>query len=207
MDERMIPTKANLIKAKSLLQFSNKGYELLDKKRNVLIREMMSLVERAKEVQGEIDETFSVAYEALLIARVSLGTANLNEIALSIPKDEDYDILQKSVMGIEIPKVNYKRTKSDMSYGLYRTSAAFDVAIEKFTKVRYFTYELAEIENAIYKLAVEINKTKKRANALEKIQIPKYKETVKNIEEVLEEKEREDFVRLKKVKSRKDNYT
>ncbi len=90
MDDRMIPTKANLIKAKSLLQFSNKGYDLLDKKRNVLIREMMSLVEKAKDVQGKIDETFNVAYEALLIARVSLGTANLNEIALSIPKNEEY---------------------------------------------------------------------------------------------------------------------
>lgn len=74
--------------------------------------------------------------------------------------------------------------------------------MRKFRRVRFLTYELAEVETKVYKLAMEIKKTQKRANALEKIQIPKYKALVKNIEETLEEKEREDFFRLKRVKSK-----
>lgn len=77
-----------------------------------------------------------------------------------------------------------------------------DIAAKKFLEIKYLIYELAEIENAVFKIAMEIKKTGKRANALDKIQIPRYEEAVKYIQDVLEEKEREDFFRLKKVKDR-----
>jgi V/A-type H+-transporting ATPase subunit D len=204
MNQTYAPTKANLIKAKNLLGFSIKGFELLDKKRNVLIREMMGLIDRAGSIQNEIRSVYNEAYESLRFANVTLGVNAVEEIAISIPNSEDYQVILTSVMGVEIPEVRYKKDKFQVSYGFFRTNAALDTAVRKFRKVRFLTYELAEVETKVYKLAMEIKKTQKRANALEKIQIPKYKALVKKIEETLEEKEREDFFRLKRVKSKSE---
>lgn len=197
------PTKSNLMKAKSSLEFSQKGFELLDKKRNVLIREMMELMEKAKRIQEKMDTIFEEAYNALQVVNITLGIRNVEEIALSIPKDEEYDILLKSVMGVEIPSLRYEEKDIEPTYGFHSTNPALDIAVIKFKEVKYLIYELAEMENSIYRLAKEIEKAGKRANALDNIQIPKYKEQVKYIEEVLEEKEREDFFRLKRLKKGK----
>lgn len=202
MNSQMAPTKANLIKSKNMLSFSKKGYDLLDKKRNVLIREMMSLVSSANDIQEKIQKNFDSAFEALKFANITLGYNAVEELAISVPDTEDFQVLYHSVMGVEIPEVRYEEKLLTVTYGFYRTNAALDEAMEKFRLVRFLTYELAEIENAVYKLAMEIKKTQKRANALEKIQIPKYRQIVKNIEETLEEKEREDFFRLKKIKDK-----
>ena len=204
METQFTPTKSNLIKAKENLKFSVSGYALLDKKRTVLIREAMELMDRAAEIQKRVQSEFVEAYETLRIANVTLGVNKVQDVALSISKDEDMDILHRSVMGVELPEVVYKRNhKTEPSYGFYRTNVALDKAVQKMADLRYLIYELAEIENAMYMLSLEIKKTTKRANALDKIQIPRYKEAVKYITEVLEEKEREDFFRLKKVKHKK----
>lgn len=199
---KMAPTKANLMKSKSMLGFSKKGYDLLDRKRNVLIREVMGLVSRAENIQQQITEIFAEAYQSLQYANILIGTNVVHELSGAISKGENYEVLLQSVMGVEIPKVKYKREPLQPSYGLFRTNATFDDAVKRFHEVKYLIYELAEIETAVYKLAMEIKKTQKRANGLEKIQIPKYTEIVKDIENALEEKEREDFFRLKRVKSK-----
>lgn len=204
MENQFTPTKANLIKAKENLSFSKNGYALLDKKRTVLIREAMELMDRASEMQKKVRKEFVDAYEALEIANITLGVNTVSDVAVSISKDENFDILHRSVMGLELPEVVYKRdTKLEPSYGFYRTNVALDKAVKEMAELRYLIYELAELENAMYMLSLEIKKTAKRANALDKIQIPRYKEAVKYITDVLEEKEREDFFRLKKVKSKK----
>lgn len=202
MNSEFAPTKANLIKSKNMLSFSKRGYDLLDKKRNVLIREMMSLVSSANDIQEKIQKNFYSAFEALKFANITLGYSAVEELAISVADTEDFQVLYHSVMGVEIPEVRYEEKPLTVTYGFYRTNGALDEAMEKFRLVRFLTYELAEIENAVYKLAMEIKKTQKRANALEKIQIPKYRQIVKNIEETLEEKEREDFFRLKKIKDK-----
>ncbi len=201
---KMTPTKANLMKSKSMLDFSLKGYDLLDQKRNVLIKEVMSLVSYAEEIQNAIEEKFKSAYTSLQYANVIIGNVIINDLAESVPLDEKYDILLHSVMGVEIPKVKYEKKDIKPSYGLFRSNISFDSAFNEFNDIKYLIYELAEVETTVYKLAMEIKKTQKRANGLEKIQIPKYKYLVKSIEESLEEKEREDFFRLKRVKSKKD---
>ena len=205
MNKKMTPTKANLMKSKSMLTFSRKGYNLLDRKRNVLIREVMSLVAKAEVMQKKIDKTFQEAYESLQYTNIIIGTNIVTELTTSILKDEDYDVRLHSIMGVEIPKVIYEKKEIQPSFGLFRTNATFDNALKKFTLAKYMTYELAEIETTVYKLAMEIKKTQRRANGLEKIQIPRYTLIVKDIENSLEEKEREDFFRLKKVKSKKQN--
>lgn len=201
--ENMAPTKSNLMSAQNSLEFSQKGFELLDKKRNVLIREMMSYVGRAEELQKRVNETFNAAYDALMKANITIGISTVEDIAMAIPEADEYEVLFKSVMGVEVPHINYEKKDIEPQYSFYRSNTAMDLAYEKFNDVKYLIYELAEVENAVYKLAMEIKKTQKRANALENIQIPKFKQIVKNISDVLEEKDREDFFRLKVVKKKK----
>ena len=202
MSQEFTPTKANLLKSKDALDFSKKGFSLLDKKRTVLIREVMGLVEKANEIQKLVEEKFEEGYRALQVVNMTIGINNVQEIALSIPNDESFEILYRSIMGLEVPTVEYEKKEDHPTYSFYRTNPAMDIAAKKFLEIKYLIYELAEIENAVYKIAMEIKKTGKRANALDKIQIPRYEEAVKYIQDVLEEKEREDFFRLKKVKDR-----
>lgn len=196
------PTKSNLISAQVSLEFSQNGYELLDKKRNVLIREMMGLINRAKNIQDRIDSTFTQAYEALQVANMTEGISTVESIAGSIDEADDYEILVRSVMGVEIPSLKFIKKNLEPTYSFYKTNNAFDIAIMKFQQIKYLIYELAEIENSVYRLAMEVKRTQKRTNSLQNIQIPKFKGLVKYIQDVLEEKEREDFFRLKMVKKK-----
>jgi len=203
MQENIAPTKANLMTAQVALDFSKKGYELLDKKRNVLIREMMSFMDRAKVIQQKMQEIFKEAYEALIMANITIGINEVNEVAESIPQATEFTILTKSVMGVEIPQIKYEKRELVPYYSFYHTNTALDIALKEFHQVKYLLYELAEIEDSVYKLATEIKRTQKRTNALKNIQIPKYEALVKMISEMLEEKEREDFFRLKVLKRKK----
>ena len=204
MQENIAPTKANLMTAQVALDFSKKGYELLDKKRNVLIREMMSFMDRAKIIQQKMQEIFKEAYKALIMANITIGINEVNEVAESIPQATEFTILTQSVMGVEIPQIKYEKRELEPYYSFYHTNTALDVALKEFHRVKYLLYELAEIEDSVYKLATEIKRTQKRTNALKNIQIPKYEALVKMISEMLEEKEREDFFRLKVLKKKKN---
>lgn len=199
---KITPTKTNLIKSKNSLEFAKKGYELLDRKRTVLIREMMSLIDKASMLQKQIETEFENAYRELRFINITMGEDHVSELAKSLGKEEDFNIQYRSVMGIEFPTIRRENTELTAEYGIYRTNADFDKAVETFQSVKGTIYELAEIENSVYKLVMEIKKTQKRANALDKIQIPLYEKTIKYIDEVLEEKGREDFFRLKKIKSK-----
>lgn len=197
------PTKSNLIKAKSSLLLSQKGYEILDKKRLVLVKEMMALVNKVREMHDDIYDTLKDAYEALQKANVLLGVKNVEDISSGVPKEEEFDMLLRSVMGIDIPSLKFKKEDTlHPTYSIYGSNATLDEARLKFIFAKNKMYELAEVENSIYKLAREIQKIKKRTNALQYVQIPKYKELVKYIQNVLEEKEREDFFRLKRLKNK-----
>lgn len=203
MANKVIPTKANLLAAKASLEFAKKGYDLLDKKRTVLIKEMMDLNKRAASIQKEIEEAFKSSYQTLEEATISMGTDMLDEIARSMVNEEEYEIISRSVMGVEIPQIKFQKKKMQAEYSIHETTTAFDQAAQDLHEIRYLIYELAQVETGVFRLAEEIKKTQKRANALDKIQIPKYGVIVREIENVLAEKEREDFFRLKKVKDRK----
>ena len=198
----VLPTKGNLIATKHSLELANTGFELMDRKRNILTREMMGLISRAEEIQSRIDSTFSEAYDALMLANISMGkTIHLAE---QVPVDESVAIRYRSVMGVEIPTVLAKPAQQPLPYGLSITNSAFDDALIKFGRVKELVRELSELENTIYRLAFTISKTQKRANALKNIVIPGYEETIRLITEALEEKEREEFARLKVIKAQKN---
>ena len=206
MQMNTAPTKGNLMAAKNTLRLSQRGYEMLDKKRNILIREMMQLIEEAKEVEAGIEETFSHAYRALEDASLIMGMHNIEKFAQSAPIEDSVTIDLRSVMGVEIPVVRDEKQSDRPVYSFYSSTSALDEALIKFNDVKHMTVRLTEIENAIYRLAVNIRKTQKRANALENITIPMYEKITKEISTALEEKEREEHTRLKIIKRGKEEY-
>jgi V/A-type H+-transporting ATPase subunit D len=145
---------------------------------------------------------FDEAYGALQIANITMGISNVDQIAQSVSEAADFDVRGKSIMGVEIPEIEHGPNQLTHYYSFYHTNTALDVAMQKFYEVRVLLYELSQVEDSVYKLAMEVKKTQKRANALQNIQIPKYRELVSKILEVLEEREREDFFRLKVVKKK-----
>ena len=201
MAVQAVPTKGNLMNTKKSLSLARVGYELMDKKRNILIREMMNLIDKANEIQGKIDSAYEEAYIALQTANITHGFCD--EISRATPVENSLKLDYRSVMGVEIPILTIKPiTKHNLTYGLYSTDTALDNAHQKFSEVKRLTVELAEIENSVYRLAVS-KKTQKRANALKNIMIPRFEETVKFITDALDEKDREEFSRLKVIKKKK----
>ena len=198
----VLPTKGNLIATKHSLELASTGYELMDRKRNILTREMMGLISQAEALQSRIDSTFSEAYDALMLANITLGKTI--HIAESVPVDQSVELRYRSVMGVEIPTVLGDDASNSLRYGLSVTNSALDDALVKFNLVKELVKELAELENTIYRLAFSVKKTQKRANALKNIVIPGYEKTITQITEVLEEKEREEFSRLKVIKAQKN---
>lgn len=204
MDPNTFPTKGNLIKAKNSLVLSKQGFELMDKKRNILIRELMDLIDKAKEIQDEIDTTFTYAYQCLQRANIEQGIHAVQEISYTTPIDNSITVKVRSVMGTEIPLVEYEKTDPMPTYGFFGTRESLDMAKQAFQKVKELTVKLSMVENSAYRLATNIQKTQKRANALKNITIPKYEVLVKDITNALEEKEREEFTRLKVIKQMKE---
>ncbi len=207
MDMTLFPTKGNLIVAKGTLALSKQGFELLDKKRNILVREMMMLVDRAKAIQSEILVTFQDAYAALQTANITIGISEVDQIGFGVPEETGVEIREHSIMGVDIPVVTLAESPLVPTYGFLRTSLALDLARDRFTKVKQLSCEIAEIENAIYRLATNIRRTQKRANALRNIMIPKYEAVVSDIANALEEKDREEFARLKVIKRTKEKVS
>ena len=200
MDPNTFPTKGNLILAKNSLALSKQGFDLMDKKRNILIKELMELVDQAKDIQSQIDVTFRTAYSALQRANLDIGISYVQEISRTVPVEDSIQIKTRSVMGTEIPLVQANESSNAPTYAYYGTKASLDEAKAAFEKVKQLTIRLSAVENAAYRLAINIKKTQKRANALKNIKIPKYEELTKSISNALEEKEREEFTRLKVIK-------
>jgi len=201
LSNQIVPTKGNLLATKKSLELSRTGFELLDRKRNILIREMMTLIDRASEIQKKIDTAYSEAYEALQRANITLGICK--ELSKTVPVEDGLNVAYRSVMGVEIPMVSFESHDVPIPFGLQSTNSLLDLAYNKFGEVKKMTAELAEIENSVYRLADAVKKTQKRANALKNIMIPRFEATVKLITDALEEKDREEFSRLKVIKRQK----
>ena len=199
MAARVSPTTGNLMKIKKSLELAKVGYDLLDRKRNILIRETMGLIDSAADIRSRIAESYRVAYQALEEANMSMGI--VDEFAAFVPVENGLTISSRSVMGVEIPTVSLDPVPTDNYFGFRRTTAKLDEAYRRFNEVKQLTAELAQTENSVYRLATGIKKAQKRANALKNIIIPRFEEQVKTITSALDEKDREEFSRLKVIKS------
>ncbi len=195
------PTKGNLMASKKSMVLARMGYDLMDRKRNILVREMMGLIEHANTLRDKIDTTYQTAYAALQKANITLGVCE--SIAESVPIENGLSVNVRSVMGVELPTVTLAALPLRPCYDFSSTNSAFDQAYFSFHNVKQMTAELAEVENSVFRLAVAIKKTQSRANALKNIIIPNLEFTIRFVTDALEEKEREEFTRLKIIKAAK----
>ena len=197
------PTKSSYLAIKRNLDFAAQGYELLEQKRQILVFELMGRVESARRAQAVVDEKIAKAFEALAEAQLAVGSAQLAAEATAVNVERRLDISLRSLMGIELPSIDYEAAKPGVPFG-FGGSARSDAVMLSFCDALDSIAALAETENAVFRLAREVRRTQRRVNALEKLFIPDYTETLQYITETLEEREREGFVIMKMVKARRE---
>ena len=196
------PTRSNLLKTREDLQLAKEGYELLEQKREVLLMELMQIVHNLRELEKQVTEKSAAAFGALESALLSMGNESVRWAALSVIGERGISLLHRSVMGVPVVSVQEAREATvELQASLEGTGPALDEARRRFEDLVSIIYEWSEVEISVWRLASEIRKTQRRVNALENIFIPEYEGTVKAIEEILEESDREEFIRKKKVKS------
>lgn len=198
---KIAPTRSNLLKTKENLRLAKDGYDLLDQKREVLLIELMQIVHDLHDLEEKMIEKSAKAFEALESAIIYSGNETIRWSALSVTKERNINLLYRSVMGVPVVTMQGEEEIIRPQASMDGTNAALDEACRKFEELISVIYRWSEIEISVWRLASEIKKTQRRVNALENIFIPEFQSTVKAIEEVLEESDREEFIRKKKVKA------
>jgi V/A-type H+-transporting ATPase subunit D len=196
------PTRTNLIRVKKDLQFAREGYEILDRKREVLTTELVRVAHEAESVQKEVWSLLARAYAALRRARVTLGRDRVEWAALAANKTVDVHLKFRGTMGVALPVIEASGAPYEMLYSPGDTNAALDEASALFREVLLRMPQLSMLETAVWRLAGELRKTQRRVNALQHIFIPNYEATVAFIISSLEEREREETFRLKWLKTK-----
>jgi V/A-type H+/Na+-transporting ATPase subunit D len=196
------PTRSNLIRMKKELQFAREGYQILDRKREVLTTELVRLAHDATELQREMWQLQDDAYAALEKAKLTMGEEHVEWAALAARKSVDVQLKFRGIMGVAVPIIEASGAVQEMPYSLGDTSATLDEAHAAFRKVLDRVPKLAQLVTAVFRLANELRKTTRRCNALQHIFIPEYEAIVAFIISSLEEREREDTFRLKLLKTR-----
>ncbi len=196
------PTKSNVLALKRQLAFAREGYDLLDQKRQILIFELMSRLERARQSERQVEAALRDAYRALSEALLDSGSEALDKAALAVKMRHETEMSLQPMMGMRIPHVTGKFELPGVRFGLTGTSANADLTMHRFAKLLPLLAEQAELENAVIRLARELRKTQRRCNALSKIFIPAHEETIHYITGSLEERERESFTILKMIRGR-----
>ena len=204
MIEGINPTRMELLKLKDKEKLAVEGHSLLKEKRNALIMEFFNILERVKGSRKNVEKQLAEAYKDLATAQITMGDMAVRKASLAVKESVEVDIDSRSIMGVVVPVIESKTTKTrtmvERGYGFVDTSVKLDEAAKKFEESIKLIIELGEIEKTILLLAKEIESTKRRVNALEHIIIPRIENTVKYIDMRLEEMERENFVRLKMIK-------
>jgi V/A-type H+-transporting ATPase subunit D len=196
------PTRSNLMRMKQELAFAREGYEILDRKREVLTTELVHLAHDAEVLQEQVWKLLAAAYRAMEKAKLTMGQEHVEWAALAVNKTVDVQLKFRGVMGVSIPLVEARGGPPEMPYSLGDTTATLDEASAAFREVLGHIPELSELVTSVWRLAGELRKTQRRVNALQHIFIPDYEEAVDFIESALEEREREETFRLKRLKTK-----
>jgi V/A-type H+/Na+-transporting ATPase subunit D len=202
--EGIKPTRMELLHLRKRNVLAERGHKLLKEKRDALISEFLSIAGSVKNIRQEAHEYLAKAYADLLAAQAVMGTGAVKEISWNTDQDIQVEMKSRNIMGVTVPLIEMgkaERTVIRRGYGLVDTSSSLDDACLKMEQALLMIVKLAEVEETVRKLALEVEKTKRRVNALEYIVIPKLKATVKYIRMRLDEMERESFTRLKKIKA------
>ncbi len=199
--ENISPTRINLIQTRKTLNLAESGREVLERKRDILLRELRGSVFDAERTREDLVAELSKAYESLKEANMAKGSEAIANTALTSSHQAEYLVDYRSIMGVTVPVVSFQ-DKKDLKpdYGFANTSAELDRSFKQFYKVLELLAHLAKAEGTTFQIANDVSRTQRRVNALNHVLIPRYRSTAKWIELVLEEKDREEFVRTKKIK-------
>ena len=202
MKLNVAPTKSNLLTLKRQLGVAEEGYDLLEQKRQILIAELMSRLARVRDAQAQTAEILRRAFDALGSAQLDAGSEAIARASLAVRMDHEVELSDQHLMGMKIPHVTVRTEPVSPQFGPVGTSLNADKALALFVEALPVLGALAEVENVVMRIALELRKTQRRCNALSKIFIPTYRETIGYITGTLEERERESFVILKMIRDR-----
>jgi V/A-type H+-transporting ATPase subunit D len=199
---KLAPTRSNLLRLKSSLKFAREGYDILDKKREALTVELLALVEKAEAKQKEVAELMATAYETIEVSRLTMGEEKLSWVSLSVPETLSVEIVNHGMMGVPLPKISSTGGKPGLTYAMGDTTVALDAAARYFQMVIEEIPTLTSYQISVHRMAKELKKTQRRVNALSRIFIPDYEETIRYIEDTLEEQDREELFRLQWLRAK-----
>ena len=201
--EGVSPTRMELLEIRKKLVLAEKGHKLLEEKRDALVEHFFDIIEKRNMQSQEIDEDFKDAFLSLIGSQMIMGERKVEDISYLTEDIGEISFKNDNIMGVKIPKMKIVEIKTDMktTYGFFETCSKLDDAKEKFSNLISKLVLLADLEGKIKSLTVEIEKTKRRVNVLENNLIPRLEGTRRYIEMQLEEREREDFFRRKRIKA------
>jgi V/A-type H+-transporting ATPase subunit D len=200
------PTRMELIKLRRRIKMAKRGHALLKMKRDGLIMEFRELLEEAKQIIGGMAEKYEKAQQKLALAMAVDGVIAVKSAALACRSEPSFVMHRKNIMGVVVPVIKREKVRRkviEREYGILGTTARIDEAVEAYEELVDAILEVAEIETTIRRLIEEIEKTKRRVNALEYRVIPSMEDAAKFISFKLEEMDRENIIRLKKLKTKK----
>ncbi len=200
--EQTVPTRTNLLRAKQDLALATEGHRLLDQKREVLILELLQLLTRLREQARGTRTLLDRGYMLLDEAELSMGAAGIEDATLGPARGPEIGALERSVMGVAVPRLSVLRAAESPGGGTEGTSPEFDEGVEAMRKAVPELVKWAELHLAVFRLGAEVKKTQRRVNALGEVFIPETRERIARITSALEEAEREEFFRRKRVKSK-----
>ncbi len=196
----VLPTKIELIKTRKSLATARRVYRVLDDKRAVLLKRMDEMIQKAETAREEIWNPLSDAYFALFDAYLKIGPLRLEGTAANTPTIVEVDVTVRKIVDVDVPNLKLTEKSAAMTYGFADSSVSVDKASRLMRKALLSIFQAAEFENAIFRLASELQRTQRLINALQYLIIPRYESSIRVIQARLEEREREEFVRLKHIK-------
>ena len=201
--EGVSPTRMELLEIRKKLNLSEKGHKLLEEKRDALVEKFFTMIDKRNDLSKQMDEGFKNAFSSLIQSQMILGEEKVDNSSYLTSSFGEIEFQTDNIMGVKIPKMTFESEKDndESFYSFTDTCSKLDDATVEFKTLVEKLVELADLEGSIKSLSVEIEKTKRRVNVLENNLIPKLKSTRKYIEMQLEEREREDFFRRKRIKA------
>ncbi len=200
---RVNPTRMELTRLKKRLVTASRGHKLLKDKRDEMVRQFMLLIRRNRELRLTVEAALEKALAGFVLARVAMSREAMDEALLFPVREVELSVSRANIMSVDVPKISYREKKREQAffpYGMLMTSSELDSAVSRLAGVLPQMVELAELEKTCNMLADEIEKTRRRVNALEYVMIPQLEETIKYIRMKLDENERGSLIRLMKTK-------
>ncbi|MFC5133191.1 MULTISPECIES: V-type ATP synthase subunit D [Haloferacaceae] len=201
------PTRKNLMAIEDRIELSERGHDTLEQKRDGLIMEFMDILDQAQDVRSDMADDYETAQRKIDMARAMEGDVAVRGAAAALKEHPEITTQSKNIMGVVVPQIESSKVKKSLDergYGLLGSSARIDEAADAYEELLESIILAAEVETAMKKMLEEIETTKRRVNALEFTLLPRLYENQEYIEQKLEEQEREEIFRLKKIKAKKE---